>query len=123
LEWDGGEVPVGGEAIRGKDTERGGAGILKFYTDVYKTKKNGERYRITYTTDGITFKHIDGFGEIPAVPGDRLFMDTLPVQHTDGTIELLGRGVRSIILGGLHCLRRFAGSISCRRALGETSRH
>jgi hypothetical protein len=35
---------------------------LKFYTDVYKTKRNGERYRITYTTDGITFKHVDSFG-------------------------------------------------------------
>jgi hypothetical protein len=93
LEWDGGEVPVGGEAIRGKDTERGGAGILKFYTDVYKTKKNGERYRITYTTDGITFKHIDSFGEIPAGPGDKLFMDTLPPQHTDGAIEFLRKGV------------------------------
>jgi hypothetical protein len=96
---------------------------LKFYADVHRTKKNSEMYRITYTSDGTTFRHVDRLGEIPAGPGDKLFMDTLPVQHTDGTIELLGRGVRSIILGGLHCLRRFAGSISCRRALGETSRH
>jgi hypothetical protein len=96
---------------------------LKFYADVHKTKKNSEMYRITYTSDGTTFRHVDRLGEIPAGPGDKLFMDTLPVQHTDGTIELLGRGVRSIILGGLHCLRRFAGSISCRGALGETSRH
>jgi hypothetical protein len=96
---------------------------LKFYADVHRTKKNSEMYRITYTSDGTTFRHVDSLGEIPAGPGDKLFMDTLPVQHTDGTIELLGRGVRSIILGGLHCLRRFAGSISCRRALGETSRH
>jgi hypothetical protein len=93
LEWDGGEAPVGGEAIRGKDTERGGAGILKFYTDVHRTKKNSERYRIIYTTDGTTFKHVDGFGEVPAGPGDRLFMDTLPPQHTDGAIELLRKGV------------------------------
>jgi hypothetical protein len=100
LEWDGGEVLRGGEAIRGKDTGRGGAGILKFYTDVYKTKKNGERYRITYTTDGITFKHIDSFGEIPAGPGDKLFMDTIPPNHTDGAIELLRRGVE------LYYLRR-----------------
>ena len=96
---------------------------MKFYADVHKTKKNSEMYRITYTSDGTTFRHVDSLGEIPAGPGDKLFMDTLPVQHTDGTIELLGRGVRSIILGGLHCLRRFAGSISCRGALGETSRH
>jgi hypothetical protein len=96
---------------------------LKFYADVHRSKRNGEGCRITYTTDGITFKHVDSFSEIPAGPGDKLFMDTLPPQHTDGAIELLGRGVRSIILGGLHCLRRFAGSISCRGALGETSRH
>ena len=44
--WDGGEVPHDGEAIRGKDTERGRAGILKFYADVHRTKKNSERYRI-----------------------------------------------------------------------------
>jgi hypothetical protein len=25
---------------------------LKFYADVHRTKKNSERYRITYTTDG-----------------------------------------------------------------------
>jgi hypothetical protein len=93
---------------------------LKFYADVHRSKRNGEGYRITYTTDGTAFKHVDSFGEVPAGPGDKLFMDTLPVQHTDGAIELLGRGVRSIISGGLHCLRRCAESISCRRALGET---
>jgi hypothetical protein len=37
---------------------------LKFYADVHRTKRNGEGYRITYTTDGITFKHIDSFSEI-----------------------------------------------------------
>ena len=46
MEGDGGEVPRDGEAIRGKDTERGCAGILKFYADVHRTKKNSERYRI-----------------------------------------------------------------------------
>jgi hypothetical protein len=74
--------------------------ILKFYADVHKTKKNSERCRITYTTDGTTFRHVDSFSEIPAGPGDRLFMDTLPVQHTDGAIELLRRGVE------VYCLRR-----------------
>jgi hypothetical protein len=64
---------------------------LKFYADVHRTKKNSERYRITYTTDGTTFKHVDSFSEIPAKPGDRLFMDTLPPQHMDGAIELLRR--------------------------------
>jgi hypothetical protein len=66
---------------------------LKFYADVHRTKKNSERFRITYSTDGITFKHIDSFSEIPAGPGDKLFMDTLPPQHTDGAIELMRRGV------------------------------
>jgi hypothetical protein len=65
---------------------------LKFYTDIHRTKKNSERFRITYSTDGMTFKHVDGFNNIPTGPGDRLFMDTLPVQHTDGAIELLRRG-------------------------------
>jgi hypothetical protein len=60
---------------------------LKFYADVHRTKRNGEGYRITYTTDGKkTFRHADGFSGIPAGPGDRLFMDILPVQHTDGAI-------------------------------------
>jgi hypothetical protein len=35
--------------------------ILKFYADVHKTKKNSERCRITYTTDGTTFRHVDSF--------------------------------------------------------------
>jgi hypothetical protein len=66
---------------------------LKFYADVHKTKKYGEGYRITYTTDGKAFKHVDSFSEVPAGPGDKLFMDTLPPQHTDGAIELLRKGV------------------------------
>jgi hypothetical protein len=56
-------------------------------------RRISERYRITYTIDGAAFKHVDGFGEVPAGPGDRLFMDTLPPQHTDGAIELLRKGV------------------------------
>jgi hypothetical protein len=83
---------------------------LKFYADVHRTKKNSERYRITYTTDGKAFRHVDSLGEIPSGPGDKLFMDTLPVQHTDGAIELLGRGVEVYYLRRLTCLRR------CRRA-------
>jgi hypothetical protein len=80
---------------------------LKFYADVHETKKNKERCRITYTTDGTVFKHVDSFSGIPAGPGDQLFVDTIPPSHTDGAIELLGRGWRSIIIsGGLHCLRR-----------------
>jgi hypothetical protein len=67
--------------------------VLRRCSDIHRTKKNSERYRITYTTDGITFRHVDGFGEIPAGPGDRLVMDTLPPQHTDGAIEFLRKGV------------------------------
>jgi hypothetical protein len=79
---------------------------LKFYADVHKTKKNSEGYRITYTTDGTTFKHTDCFDEIPAGPGDKLFMDTLPPQHTDGAIELLRRGVEVYYLRRLTLLKK-----------------
>jgi hypothetical protein len=80
--------------------------MLKFYADVHKTKKNNERYRITYTIDGTAFKHVDSFGEIPAGPGDKLFMDTIPTQHTDGAIELLRRGVEVYYLRRLTLLKK-----------------
>jgi len=79
---------------------------LKFYADVHKTKKNKERCRITYTTDGTVFKHVDSFSEIPAGPGDKLFMDTLPPQHTNGAIELLRRGVEVYYLRRLTLLKK-----------------
>jgi hypothetical protein len=79
---------------------------LKFYADVHRTKKNSERFRITYTTDGKAFRHVDSFGEIPAGPGDRLFMDTLPPQHTDGAIELLRRGVEVYYLRRLTLIEK-----------------
>jgi hypothetical protein len=110
-EWDGGEVPVGGEAIRDKHIEWGGAGILKFYADVHRTKKNSGRYGITYTTDGTTFRHVDSFSGMPAGPGDQVFVDTLPPQHTDGAIELLRKGVE------VYYLRRFTLIEKARREL------
>ena len=79
---------------------------MKFYADVHRSKRNGEGYRITYTTDGTTFKHIDSFSEITAGPGDKLFMDTLPPQHTDGAIELLRRGVEVYYLRRLTLLKK-----------------
>jgi hypothetical protein len=79
---------------------------LKFYADVHKSKRNGEGYRITYSTDGTTFKHTDCFDEIPAGPGDKLFMDTIPPQHTDGAIELLRRGVEVYYLRRLTLLKK-----------------
>ena len=79
---------------------------MKFYADVHRSKRNGEGFRITYTTDGTTFKHTDGFGEVPAGPGDKLFIDTLPVQHTDGAIELLRRGVEVYYLRRLTLIEK-----------------
>ena len=84
---------------------------MKFYADVHRTKKNSERYRITYSTDGITFKHIDSFSEIPAGPGDKLFMDTIPPQHTDGAIELLRRGVEVYYLRRLTLFKKVRGEL------------
>jgi hypothetical protein len=80
--------------------------MLKFYADVHKTKKNSEGYRITYSTDGTTFKHVDSLGEVPAGPGDKLFMDTLPPQHMDGAIELLRRGVEVYYLRRLTLIEK-----------------
>jgi len=79
---------------------------LKFYADVHRTKKNNEKYRITYTVDGTTFRHVDSFSEIPAGPGDKLFMDTLPPQHTDGAVELMRRGVEVYYLRRLTLLEK-----------------
>jgi hypothetical protein len=79
---------------------------LKFYADVHRSKRNGEGCRITYTTDGITFKHVDSFSEIPAGPGDKLFMDTLPPRHTDGAIELLRKGVEVYYLKRLTLIEK-----------------
>jgi hypothetical protein len=85
--------------------------VLKFYADVHKTKKNDEGYRITYTTDGKAFRHVDGFGEIPAGPGDKLFMDTIPPQHTDGAIELLRREVEVYYLRRLTLIEKIRGEL------------
>jgi len=79
---------------------------LKFYADVHRSKRNGEGFRITYSTDGITFRHVDSFSEVPAGPGDKLFMDTLPPQHTDGSIELLRKGVEVYYLRRLTLIEK-----------------
>ncbi|MDT7877058.1 MAG: hypothetical protein RQ862_00700 [Candidatus Caldarchaeales archaeon] len=77
---------------------------MKFYVDVHRGKRGVEGFRISYSTDGKAFRHVGSFSEVPAGPGDRLFMDTLPPQHTDGAIELLGRGVEVYYLGRLTLL-------------------
>jgi len=66
---------------------------VRLYADVHRTRRNREGCRITYSTDGVSFRHVDGFAEIPAGPGDQLFVDTIPIQHTDDVIYLLRRGV------------------------------
>jgi hypothetical protein len=43
---------------------------------------------------------VDSFAEIPVKAGDKVFVDVVPLQHTDGAVELLRRGV------DLYCLRR-----------------
>jgi hypothetical protein len=74
--------------------------VRRFFCDVHRRAKNGEGYRITFTMDGITFRHVDSFTDIPAREGDKIYIDTIPLNHTDGAIELLRRGVE------LYCLRR-----------------
>jgi hypothetical protein len=83
-----------------------GKEVRRFFCDIHKTKKNRERYRITYTTDGTTYRHVDSFAEIPAKAGDMVFVDTIPLQHTDGVIELLKRGVEVYYLRRLTIQKR-----------------
>jgi hypothetical protein len=89
-----------------------GKGVRRFFCDVHRRAKNGEGYRITYTTDGITFRHTDRFAEIPATTGDKVFVDTLPLNHTDDAIELLRHGVE------IYCLRRLTLIKERREKLG-----
>jgi hypothetical protein len=77
-----------------------GEGVNRFFCDVHRRARNGEGYRITFTADGVTFKHVDGFGDIPAKSGDKIYIDTIPLVHTDDAIGLLRRGVE------IYCLRR-----------------
>jgi hypothetical protein len=83
-----------------------GKEVRRFFCDIHKTKKNRERYRITYTTDGITYRYVDSFAEIPAKAGDMVFVDTIPLSHTDGVIELLRRGVQVYYLRRLTIQKR-----------------
>jgi hypothetical protein len=80
--------------------------MVRYYADVHKTRKNGEGCRITYSTDGITFRHVDVFAEIPAGPGDQVFVDTIPPSHTDGVIHLLRRGVEVYYLRRLTLIKK-----------------
>jgi hypothetical protein len=82
-----------------------GKGVRRFFCDVHRKARNGEGYRITFTTDGVTFKHVDGFAEIPVRAGDKVFVDVIPLQHTDGAIELLRRGVEFYYLRRLTLIK------------------
>ncbi|MEM2042900.1 MAG: hypothetical protein QW410_06090 [Nitrososphaerota archaeon] len=75
---------------RGKSTAAEG---LRFYCDVHRREDNESGYRITYTVDGKNFKHTDDPAEILAKPGDQIFVDVIPVVHTNAFIELLKRDV------------------------------
>jgi hypothetical protein len=77
-----------------------GKGVNRFFCDVHRRARNGEGYRITFTTDGVTFRHADSFAEIPVKAGDKVFVDVIPLNHTDDAVGLLRRGVE------LYCLRR-----------------
>ncbi|MEM0349965.1 MAG: hypothetical protein QXD24_07295 [Candidatus Caldarchaeum sp.] len=64
---------------------------MRFYCDVHR-RRDDSGYRVTYTTDGENFRHVDSPSEIPAGHGDQVFVDVIPIIHTDGFIELLRRG-------------------------------
>jgi hypothetical protein len=83
-----------------------GKGVRSFFCDVHRKAKNGEGYRITFTTDGVTFRHVDSFTDIPATAGDIVFVDAIPLQHTDGLVELLRRGVEVYYLRRLTIQKR-----------------
>jgi len=79
---------------------------MNYYADVHRTRRNGEGFRITFTTDGVSFRHVDSFADVPAREGDAVFVDALPLQHTDGVIELLRRGVEVYYLRRLTLISR-----------------
>ena len=73
---------------------------IRCYADIHRTRKNREGYKITYTFDGKEFRHVDNPEDIPLCIGDRLYVDTVPITHTDAFIQLLRNGVE------VYCLRR-----------------
>ena len=69
-------------------------------------EKNGEGFRITFTMDGVAFRHVDSLLEVPAEAGDRVFVYILPLQHTDGAIELIRCGVEVYYLRRITLIAR-----------------
>jgi hypothetical protein len=73
---------------------------VKCFCDIHRKAKNDEGYKITFSLDGVTFKHVDHFEDILAKAGDKIYTDTIPLNHTDSAIKLLRQGIE------LYCLRR-----------------
>ncbi len=95
-----------GSTARSGACRAASGGGVSFYADVHRTKRSGEGFRITYTTDGESFRYADGFDELPAGSGDRVFVDALPVQDTDGALELLRRGAELYYLRRLTLIKK-----------------
>ncbi|MEM4341685.1 MAG: hypothetical protein QXH32_01905 [Candidatus Caldarchaeum sp.] len=93
----------------------GAEGVKRFYADIHR-KKDDSGYRITYTTDGENFRHVDSPSEIPVGPGDKVFVDTIPIIHTDGFMELLRRGAE------VYYLRRLSMIEAVRQRLNIKSK-
>jgi hypothetical protein len=49
-----------------------GKGVNRFFCDVHRRAKNGEGFRITFTTYGVSFRHVDRFEDIPVRAGDKI---------------------------------------------------
>jgi hypothetical protein len=49
-----------------------GEGVNRFFCDVHRRARNGEGYRITFTTYGVSFRHVDRFEDIPVRAGDKI---------------------------------------------------
>ena len=95
-----------------------GEGVNRFFCDVHRRARNDEGYRITFTTDGVTFRHADSFAEIPVKAGDKVFVDVIPLNHTDDAIGLLRRGVELYSLRRLTLVEKKRGELK----LSKTTR-
>ncbi len=100
-------VGARGDWVPSPATRQGALRVgVTYYADVHRKARNGEGFRITFTTDGAIFRHVDNLVEIPVSAGDKVFVDTLPVQHTDGVVDLLRRGVEVYYLRRLTLLAK-----------------
>ncbi len=95
-----------GSTARSEALEASVGGGVKYFCDVHRARRNGGGFRITYSTDGERFRHVDGFEELPAGSGDGVLVDTIPLQHTEGVIELLRRGVEVYYLRRLTLIKK-----------------